>query len=534
MKISLVPALAVLPLLPASAQQDPPAPTAADVAAAQYALQIRQFKDQLAEQDLKHRNEMAALRASLAEKETTAREAELQALQHEKEMATLQAAIATQAKTEREAIFGETLKPRDGSITVNSTAEAMVVAQARLEMTARAIADEATNVVPAASRIYLVPGFPPADFQAARSTLRLITEDVRLIVHGTPNVTDGLISLTKKLREKHESPPKAAEKKPALPPVPDGIQGMNATFGAAGSSSLTAGVDVVQSALSLLALARVNRTFGGVTLTADNNAFLATMVSELAALDNPPAVQLGLEGESLGETSLMDRFMELDSSMSKAGFEIAAAAKRLKEQEGLLAEEKKIHAAAEEIADNPAAPEPGRSEAIALRDLLKPKIDDREKYIKALTGLKESTEKLVKRGTEHLAALEKGKVLGVDVGKLLDVEDYNRSLRKGRILFVNVNNVAGTNLTKQNLLTNSFQAGAGVSASYVLVGPNFSTIKADTIYGYKGFYRVRDRKAGEIPAHPSVVRAETGTNPVIEEEAESARRRKPWGGPRSK
>lgn len=480
---SAVAAVLIMQVFHASAQTPTTPVTAAQVAEAENALKLQQFKDQLEQQELKHKNEMAVLQAALAEKEVTARETSLATLQYQKDIATLEAAMATQGKTEREAIFGATVTPKDGSISTNSTAEAMVVAQARLGITAKAIAAQVTAHTNGKD-VFLFSGFPPRDLQAARSTKTLVSTELSTIVSGRTGVTDGLTKLTIKLNGIRKAPPGTAT--PVVRPM---------VFG----SSLLGGIDVVQSGLSLLALTRVNRVFSGVALTPDNNAFLATMVAGLKG--SCKSTQIGVESVSAESSPLIAQFLGLDTAMAQANFEIAEAAKVIKAQDALQAEAKKADDANQAILENPKSTPEEKNDALKKIEDAKPGNEAREAYLKKINAAKEDLDKVVKRGSDYLVALDKGKILGVETGKLLDVEDFERTLRNGLILYVNVNNVAGTNLTKQNILTNSFLAGAGVSASYVLVGPGFKTIQADTLYDYKGFYRVKDQKSGDIPSH---------------------------------
>lgn len=490
---------------------------------------------------------MAKLQAALDATKTTAGEAAKQAVEFKKDLATMEATIATQQKAEREAIFGATLTPREGTITANSTAEAMIVAQARLEEIAQAIAREMSTLVgDSPRRIYVISGFLPGDLKGARSTRLLVIRDLEVLTSSEPAGLGGLIKKMQAARADSPEEQRAkildSNKQDAY--YPDSPAEKN-TSGIA-SAGIVDAAGVLQSALSLLALTRVNRTFSGVILTADNNAFLSTTVAKLHEAGIPD-IQLGLETGD-GSQGLMQKLFILDQLISSAGFELAETAKVTKERDAETAKDKEglearklavaeLSRLIEELANNPNPP-PGRREALenqraaAEVDIGKYKlrIKAREAYLKKLAAVKEDMDKLVKRGSDYLTSLEKGKIMGVDVGRMLDVEDYERSLQTGRmILFVNVNNVAGTNFTKQSLLTNSFQAGAGVSVSYTAIGSGFRTIAADTIFGYKGFYRVKDQNAGEIPSHPSIRAAEAS----VQQKSEPTRR-KLIGGPASK
>jgi DNA-binding transcriptional MerR regulator len=504
-----------------------PPVTAEQVAAAQNALALRKLQDELAQQALKQQTEMAKLQAALDATATTAGEAAKQALEFKKDLATMEATIATQQKAEREAVFGATLAPRDGTITATSTAEAMIVAQSRLEAIAQATAGEISSLCDRPSRVYVVSGFLPGDLKGARSTRLLVIRDLEAITSSGPSGLDGLIKKMQAARAATPEEQRAildSNKQDAFyPDAPTEKKASNVA-----SAGIVDVTGVFQSALSLLALTRVNRTFSGVTLTADNNAFLSTIVAELHDAGIPD-VQLGLETGD-GSQGLMKKLFTLDQLVSSAGFELAETAKVTKERDAETAKDKEgmearklalaeIIRLLDELANNDSPP-PGRKEELEKQraaaevdiDKFKKRLKARGEYLKNLAAIKEDMDKLVKRGSDYLSALEKGKIMGVDVGRMLDVEDYERSLQTGRmILFVNVNNVAGTNFTKQSLLSNSFQTGAGVSVSYSAIGPGFSTIAADTIYGYKGFYRVKDRNAGEIPSHPAIKRVEAST-----------------------
>ncbi len=109
-------------LVPATGETQPDP----EVAAAQKEVALKQA-------------ELAFLKAE-ADIEELRVASQLRLLKAQREAATFDATVASQTKTEREAIFGKTLEPRERTIKVSSSAEAMAVAQDRFAETAQIIA----------------------------------------------------------------------------------------------------------------------------------------------------------------------------------------------------------------------------------------------------------------------------------------------------------------------------------------------------------------------------------------------------------
>ncbi|BCX48618.1 hypothetical protein HAHE_25260 [Haloferula helveola] len=159
---------------------------------------LSDLNDDPAVRELRLKAAVQAAQLQLESVQAQAAEAKLRAAVAQAELAAAlaghQATIAGKEKNIREVLFGETVKPVDGTIEANSKAEAYVIASQQIDRLGREIAAELRARCPLAqgNRVYLLEGEPDAGLGAMIRSYDVIAQRLRSVSLGVQKQTADL------------------------------------------------------------------------------------------------------------------------------------------------------------------------------------------------------------------------------------------------------------------------------------------------------------------------------------------------------
>ena len=431
-------------------------------------------------------------------------------LDQQKLIVAAQLKIAEDEKKMRETTFGPTLAPRDGSISVTGNkAEAATIAHHQMSLIAQAMARKVKAGVSPGARtasVLLLAGSPDAELLAATRGYIVVKQDL-------DSIAAILDSATRDWNEDRES----ADTWLTPPSVePQALGGGLDILTSA--SPYTA---VLNSALSSLALLRVDRVFTAVEITEDNDAFVAMLGNSLRQERAFGDVSVGWL-DSSSKSRLFSSLVDLDGkrvaakyASAEIGSRVAIANKYIEDFKPRIATAtKQVSDANKEIValTNKKTEKDAKSaeidKAISVQQVLK---DEAKAELEFIGEFSEKIGSFFALVNPHLAKLNPSlsradgyftelpqqKLMGFGTQALLKAERLVQT--DGYILFAKVNYADGTNLTRRTLLTNSFSAAAAISVSCVIQDKEGKHVFSTTEYDYR-FHKANDKSHGSIPS----------------------------------
>lgn len=433
-----------------------------------------------------------------------------QILDQQKLIIASQLKIAQDEKSLREAQFGASLTPREGTISVtNATAEAATIVYHQMDMISRAMAvNMKTAITPEARRhpILLLPGYPDAELISATRGYAAVKKDIDSISRNLRAAKEAW----------NEDSIKADE---ALVPPSESMK----TLGSAGSflSSASPYTTVLNSALSTLALLRVDRAYTGVQLPEEPEAFIAMLGDAMRQEGTFSQISIGWL-DSSPESALFNSLVALDEARVNAKYAAAEIEARVTAAKKLAADldarktlaTKAVADAGKAIADLTGKKTEKDAKTKEIDDALNLHRAAKKTAEEELTFIGEFSNKLtaffaivgphsaklnplITRADAHFAELAQQKLMGFGIQALMKAERLAQTT--GYILFAKVNHADGTNLTRRTLLTNSFQAAGSVSITCQIQDKHGRHVFSVTDYDYR-YHKAGDKPHGTIPS----------------------------------
>lgn len=226
-------------------------------------------------------------------------------LEQQKLIVASQLKIAQDEKTMRESMFGATLAPREGEISVsNAKAEVMVITQQQMSLIARSMAlnmkdgitEEGRN-----KRVLLLSGSPGAELIAAARGYLAVKSDIDSLERGIAAAIKGWEGGPRNMADGWLAPPPSVAR-----PMMMGGAGAGDIL-----SSLNPYAAILNTSLSTLALLRVDREFTGVDAPENNEAFLSLLGDAMRREGTFNKISMGWLDSST-ESELFSALIKLD------------------------------------------------------------------------------------------------------------------------------------------------------------------------------------------------------------------------------
>lgn len=223
------------------------------------------------------------------------------------DMATAEATVAEKNKAADEAVYGSRLSPLPGTVTTNSTAEAMVIVNDQMNQIALQIAKDMVGLnIARGAQVTLIPGDAGTSLQAGMRAYEQVVSELALAAQALtepPKKVEPKKAEAEKKAVDPNKPPEPVVPQPDTtqpnPTQPDktpmaeksplaAVEGVvqdelakSDVTGSMKSFGLDGAASAIQAGLSFAALARVNRAYSGVEVKVDDMALISALAGHL-------------------------------------------------------------------------------------------------------------------------------------------------------------------------------------------------------------------------------------------------------------